>query len=56
MRSICAWCQQIKGQVPPLENPDVTHGICQACAVRYLPIQQEEPYGQSATECQTEIL
>lgn len=50
MLSICAWCQRIKGHVPPFENTDVTHGICQACAVRYLPTQQEEFHGQSETE------
>ncbi len=41
MLSICAGCQQVKGQVPPLDNPDVTHGLCSVCAVLYFPTQEE---------------
>lgn len=34
MRSVCARCQVLKGEVPPLEDPSVTHGYCRECVLR----------------------
>ena len=31
MRVECAWCGKHKGDVEPLEDESVTHGICQGC-------------------------
>jgi len=31
---VCAWCGSSMGQVPPYEDPQVTHGICSRCAER----------------------
>jgi hypothetical protein len=27
----CAWCKRGMGQVHPLEDPGLTHGICRPC-------------------------
>jgi len=27
----CAWCLMIMGEVPPLKDTSVTHGICKVC-------------------------
>ena len=29
---ICAWCGKNLGEKKPLDNKDVTHGICELCA------------------------
>ena len=29
---ICAWCKKNLGEKEPLDNLDVTHGICKPCA------------------------
>jgi hypothetical protein len=31
MTRVCAWCNCVIGCKPPLEDADVTHGICLAC-------------------------
>lgn len=36
MRSICARCQHLKGEVPPLDDKRPTHGYCRECALRAL--------------------
>jgi hypothetical protein len=32
----CAWCRECLGQVAPLEDSRLTHGICAACGRRLL--------------------
>ena len=32
----CAWCKELLGQLAPLEDRAVTHGICAACSARLL--------------------
>lgn len=27
----CAWCLKIMGQVAPLSDKNITHGICKQC-------------------------
>lgn len=27
----CAWCKRILGEKEPLDDPKVTHGICENC-------------------------
>ena len=27
----CAWCKRELGEIEPLDNKGVTHGICQEC-------------------------
>jgi hypothetical protein len=34
MVTVCAWCQSYMGSKEPLEDPGVTHGICNACVKR----------------------
>ena len=29
---ICAWCKNVLGEKEPLDNKDITHGICKPCA------------------------
>lgn len=36
MKRICAWCQRELGEVAPLDDPRVTHGICAECSARRL--------------------
>jgi len=31
MRIACSWCKKDLGEKPPLENKEVTHGICLTC-------------------------
>lgn len=31
MIRLCAWCQVIMGQKEPLDDKQVTHGICPEC-------------------------
>ncbi len=34
---ICAWCQEPQGEVEPLEDKTESHGICDACQLKYFP-------------------
>ncbi|HSD26843.1 MAG TPA: hypothetical protein VLL75_06030 [Vicinamibacteria bacterium] len=34
MVSVCAWCQRYLGSKEPLEDPSVSHGICNDCMER----------------------
>ena len=34
MVKVCAWCERFLGIKEPVENPTVTHGICQPCFAR----------------------
>jgi hypothetical protein len=36
----CAWCCHVLGQIPPLEDPSVTHGLCPACHASLLETQE----------------
>lgn len=27
----CAWCSDLLGQIEPLDDPTVTHGLCTSC-------------------------
>ncbi|MCK4248507.1 MAG: hypothetical protein KAX15_01885 [Candidatus Omnitrophica bacterium] len=36
MISICAWCGKFKGEVPPYEKKDETHGMCDVCKARVI--------------------
>ena len=29
---ICGWCKKDMGEKEPLDNKDMTHGICKVCA------------------------
>lgn len=31
MIRICAWCSRFLGEIPPLDDDRLTHGICDAC-------------------------
>jgi hypothetical protein len=31
MKIICAWCGKDLGSKPPLTNPNISHGMCDAC-------------------------
>ena len=31
MKRYCAWCRLDMGRKEPLDDPRVTHGICQVC-------------------------
>ena len=31
MIRVCAWCKKILGEKEPLDDPTVTHGICDEC-------------------------
>ncbi len=31
MKVVCAWCGKDMGEKEPLDDPSVTHGICQEC-------------------------
>jgi hypothetical protein len=34
MITVCAWCQKYMGSKEPLQDPAVTHGICNDCMER----------------------
>jgi len=34
MKVVCAWCDKDQGEKEPLDDPTVTHGICDPCAER----------------------
>ncbi|MBI1831461.1 MAG: hypothetical protein HYR84_08430 [Planctomycetes bacterium] len=31
MTRLCAWCNRVLGQVAPLDDVSVTHGVCPEC-------------------------
>lgn len=31
MKRICAWCGKKMGEIAPLDDPGITHGICRWC-------------------------
>jgi len=33
---ICAWCGKELGEKEPLEDKDITHGICESCSDRII--------------------
>jgi hypothetical protein len=38
MKRQCAWCGQILGQSVPLEDNEITHGICPKCIKEMLTV------------------
>jgi len=32
---ICAWCQENLGEKEPMENKNITHGMCEKCKKQY---------------------
>ena len=40
MKIVCAWCGADLGEKKPLDDPEVTHGICPECAAKML---EEKP-------------
>lgn len=34
MKIVCAWCQKDLGEKEPLEDKNVTHGICVDCLIK----------------------
>lgn len=36
MVTVCAWCQRYLGSREPLQDPGVSHGICDDCRAREL--------------------
>ncbi|MBA7709485.1 hypothetical protein ES703_118403 [subsurface metagenome] len=37
MRKVCAWCQADMGEIEGKGETGTTHGICQACQLKYFP-------------------
>ncbi len=31
MKRVCAWCGKDMGEEKPIENTEITHGICREC-------------------------
>lgn len=44
MKRICAWCGNDVGDIPPYEDDDVTHTMCQEC-------HKKERKGKPDCEC-----
>ncbi|KKM97309.1 hypothetical protein LCGC14_1169310 [marine sediment metagenome] len=34
MRVICSWCGKDMGEKEPLDNEEISHGICEECQER----------------------
>ena len=30
----CAWCLKLMGEVEPLHDTNITHGICEECEIK----------------------
>jgi hypothetical protein len=47
MKILCSWCKKDMGEKPPLEDRDITHGLCTACAkkieVEFAAFQEQQP-------------
>ena len=37
MIRVCAWCKRVLGFKEPLDNPGLTHGICEQCTKVWHP-------------------
>ena len=35
---LCAWCQINMGEKEPIENKNITHGMCKKCGDNFLPV------------------
>jgi PAS domain-containing protein len=46
VRVVCSYCRKDLGAKPPLDDADVTHGMCQACAVHFTAQWNGMSYGQ----------
>jgi hypothetical protein len=44
----CAWCRRELGEVAPLEDRSVTHGLCAECRTRLLKSRGETGRGLTA--------
>ena len=53
MKAICAWCNKALGEREPLDDPQITHGICPACQ-RALDWERERIRDNVASEAQDE--
>jgi len=47
----CAWCGNVIGQKPPIENRTVTHGMCPTCSRNFLQSNQNVWKPESSNEC-----
>ncbi len=36
----CAWCRRVIGEVPPLQDDSVTHGLCPECFAGLLVVDE----------------
>jgi hypothetical protein len=43
MKRYCAWCRLDMGRKEPLDDPRVTHGICQACGEGMVRAAKRQP-------------
>ena len=44
----CAWCRRVLGQIAPLEDRSVTHGLCLECHTQMLPVDESTPVSQES--------
>ena len=38
----CSWCDKKLGEIEPLEDKRITHGICKECRDKHFPKQGDE--------------
>lgn len=38
MTRLCAWCCRVLGEIAPLEDASVTHGLCPECHAKMLAL------------------
>jgi hypothetical protein len=37
MKIVCAWCKLVLGEKEPLEDKQLTHGLCEKCRAEFFP-------------------
>lgn len=50
MIKICCECGKVIGEIPPLEDPSPSHGICRPCAKRVYGHTRESHQAEAQTE------
>lgn len=50
MKRVCAWCGKDMGEIEPLDDDSITHGICDDCLLRNFPHIYELVYGDRTPE------
>lgn len=52
MKRVCAWCGDYLGEKEPLDNPDVTHSICEKCEGEQFP---DARFGWDCSMCPEQV-